>query len=245
FDAARTTAVWLRAVARDLRAEGERLAVPLLQVATGDLGSASVLQAWLGPLPQPRDEAPHRLAVAWAVARRPEVVIAERQQWLADGRIASHVAIALAWALARAPVPAPVDVRVPELPEWDLVRTASGAAADGDGTCGDPRVQAMVELCRQGRLSRPALRIQLEEALWRGGGHPRLAPFELERALLRDLLLAGSNPGVKYQAHLRQDLRYSPGGMDRNDGFFAIAVAAWDFLEKPRSPMPPEHRLPD
>jgi hypothetical protein len=125
------------------------------------------------------------------------------------------------------------------------VRAASGARATGDGTVADPQLQASLELCRQGRLPRGALRTHLEEAMWRAGSHPRLAPFELERALVRDLLLSGSNPGNKYQMLVRLHQRYSPSGMDRNDPFFALAVPVFDFLAKPRSPMPAEHRLPE
>jgi hypothetical protein len=244
--AARAVAVWLRAKEHDLRADGAPLPVPLLQVATGDLGTATLLQAWLGPMPHPRDsDAPHRLAVAYALSRRNDVVLAERDQWLADKRVAKYIAIALAWSLAGTVNATPIDVHVPELAEWDFVRAATGARVDGEAVCDDPQLQALLALCRDGRIARPALRIHLEEALWRAGCHPRWGPFELERALLRDLLLSGSNPGGKYQSSVRQDLRYSPGGMDRNDTFFAIAVAAFDFLSKPRSPMPPEHRLPD
>lgn len=243
---ARAVAVWLRAKERDLRADGAPLPVPLLQIAAGDLATATVLQAWLGPVPHPRDsEAPHRLAVAYALSRRNEVVLAERDQWLANPRIARYIAMALAWSLAGTANPTPIDVHVPELAEWDFVRAATGARVDGEAVCEDPQLQAALHLCRDGRIARPALRDHLEEGLWRAGCHPRLGQFELERALLRDLLLAGSNPGGKYQAYVRQDLRYSPGGLDRNDTFFAVAVAAFDFLGKPRSPLPPEHRLPD
>jgi hypothetical protein len=243
--AARAAAVWYRACQRDLRPEGTPLDVALLQVAAGDLASAAMLQPWLGPVPRPRDDAPQRLAVAYVLSRRPEAVIAERAMWLGDVSVARHIALALAWSLCGEAKPDPVDIHVPDLPEWDLVRCASGARADGERNSDDPVLQALLELCRQGRCGRPALRRNLEEALWRAGCHPRLALVLLEQALVRDLLLAGSNPGLRWHSHLRQDLRYSPTGMDRNDAFFAIAIAAFEFLARPRSPMPPEHRLPD
>lgn len=241
--ASRAVAVWLRACGRDLRPEGSPLDVAMLQVATSDIAGAMRLQPWLGPVPQPRDDAPQRLAVAYALSRRPETVIAERALWLPDSRIARHIAMALAWSIAGEAKPAPVDIHVPDLPEWDFVRRVSGCRADGERASDDPALQALLDLCRQDRISQTALRRSLEEALWRGGSHPRLSAVELEHALIRDLLLAGSNPGNKYQSHLRQDLRYSPGGMDRNDAFFAIAVAAFEFCAEPRSPMPAEHRL--
>jgi hypothetical protein len=113
--AARAAAVWLRAASHDLRADAPLRDVELLQIASADLGTATILERWLGPLPQPRDENPQRLAVAYALSRKPETVLAERTSWLAEPKVARHVALALAWSLAGAAEPEPVDVVVPDL----------------------------------------------------------------------------------------------------------------------------------
>ena len=119
------------------------------------------------------------------------------------------------------------------------------AQIDRTATCKDPQLQTALELVADGRMPRAALRQVLEEALWRWGSHPGLAPWQHERLLVRDLLLSGSNAGGgKYQAHVQPDRRYYPTGLDRNDGFFVVAVALYEFMIRPRAPLPPEHRLP-
>lgn len=134
---------------------------------------------------------------------------------------------------------------MPGLPEWSFVRAASGASVERDAVCDDPRLQTALQLLADGRLEPAALQDLLEETLWRWGSHPRIAAWQLERLLVRDLLLAGSNTGgAKYQPAVRPDLRYSPSGMDRNDSFFPVAVDLFDFLWRPRAPMPAEFRLP-
>jgi hypothetical protein len=244
----RAAATWLLAVAGELQPVGAwRGDLPLLRVATGSRASAQRLQPWLTAQAQARDEEPERLAVAYALSRPPQVVLAERQQWSADPRIARHVAVALAWAVASpASGVAPVDDSMPGLPEWSFVRAASGGTVERGATCADARLQAALMLLAGGRLERAPLRALLEETLWRWGSHPQLAPWELERLLLRDLLLGGSRPGGnKYHVNVPEQRRYFPGGLDRNDEFFRIAVELYEFALRPRAPMPAEARLPD
>lgn len=242
--ATRGAATWLRAVADDLQAEGTRLDSSLLQIAAGHRGTAAQLRAWFEPQAQPRDEQPQRLAVAYALSADPRTVIAQRAQW-ADPRIQRHVAVALAWRLCAGAAPeTPVDVVVPGLPEWAFVRAAAGARFEVDAACDDPVLQAALPLLADGRLDRNALQNLLEETLWRWGSHPQCAPWELERLLARDLLLVGSNPGgAKYQTHIPLNVRYIPGGKDRNDSFFTVAVALFEFAWRPRAGLPAECRL--
>lgn len=242
---ARAAATLYRARNHDLRPAGTRLDPRLLLVASSDLTTAAALHPWLGPVAQPRDDEPQRLAVAYALSRAIDVVVADREVWRADPRINRHIATALAWRVLGAPAGAPIEAVVPGLAEWNFVRWASGAAIDRTVTCDDPQLQTALDLIADGRMPRSALREALEEALWRWGSHPGLAPWEHERLLVRDLLLSGSNPGGgKYQAHVRPDLRYSPTGLDRRDGFFVVAVALYEFMIRPRAPLPREHRLP-
>lgn len=241
---ARAAAVHYRARRRDLRADGARFDHDLLRAAVFDLASAEALQSWLAPMPLPRDEEPHRLAVAYALSRPVGTVIADREHWAREPRIHKHVAVALAWRLLAAQ-PAEADLPVvPGLAEWNLVRWAAGAEVDRTATCDDSVLQMAMQLAVDDRLPRRALRQALEETLWRWGSHPGRTAYEQERLLVRDLLLSGSRPGGgKYLAHVRPDQRYSPTGLDRNDGFFTVAVALFDFLARPRGPMPPEHSL--
>jgi hypothetical protein len=203
-----------------------------------------VLRSAIDPVIHLRATMPHRLAVAYALSRPPAVVVEQRAQWGSDGKIAAHVALALAFVIARDPNPQPITTALPAVAEWQLVRAASGATVETAVPIADPVLREVLRLHADGRLPRAALRQALEEALWRHDGHPRLVPFELERLLVRDLLLSGSDPGTKYQPNLRSEKRYAPTGMGRDEEFFRIAVVLFDFLAKTRAPMPAEHRLP-
>jgi hypothetical protein len=242
--AAQSAAVWLRVRADDFDfTSGERLDLPLLRVAAGSLPPAPGLAALLPSQPLPRDERPERLAVAWALATPFAQVVVARDRWAAQPAIAEHVTLALAWRAGAEP--GPLALPSSAQASWQLVRFAAGQPIDGTAVGADAGVRTLLQLAADGRLTRPALRRALEGMLWERGSHPGLAAFDLERELLRDLLLAGSNyGGGKYAAHVPPDQRYSPTGLDRNDGFFRIAVALFDFLARPRAPVPPEHRLP-
>lgn len=242
--AARAAATWYAATAGDLRVDGRRLDVAQLRIAIGHPSGMAQLAEALGPDPQPRDEEPERLAVGYALAHAPELVIQQRPRWLEHQQVRAHIAVALAWRIAGEAAPPVVD-ELPDFPEWSLVRAACGAPIAAAAPCTDPRLAAAVRLAAKGQLPRGALRLLLEETLWRWGSHPRCGVVLLERQLVRDILLAGSNPGGhKYQPSVRPDQRYIPGGLDRDDRFFSVAVALFDFLLATRAPLPPEHRLP-
>jgi hypothetical protein len=241
----RLCATWLRARAGQLPFEEPRLDWRQLQVATADPTTAVRLQSWLGPAVLPRDEEPHRLAVAYALTRPVAMVLDESPQWSTEERIKRHVAVALAWRLCGLSGGHAIGAEVPGLGEWGFVRAAANLPVDGAGRSEDPALQQALRLAAAGRLPRPALRAVLEDALWRWGSHPGLVGWQLERQLLRDLVLGGSNAGGgKYQSHVPLDQRYLPSGLDRNDPFFPIGVALYEFLAVPRLPIPAEHRLP-
>jgi len=242
--AVRAAAALFRLRTGDLRLEGARPDWRLLQVQVADSTAARTLRNWLGPVPQPRDEEPSRLAVSYVLSRDAAEVVADRAQWSAVPRIRSHVAIALAWRLLGDGVGAPIDVEVPGVPEWVFVRWASGVAVDRDVTLEDVPLRVALRLLAVERLSRPALRAALEEALWRWGSHPGLGLWEQERLLLRDLLLVGSNAGGgKYAPHVPFVQRYRATGIGPDDEFYPVAIALHDFLARPRLPIPAEYRL--
>ena len=80
-------------------------------------------------------------------------------------------------------------------------------------------------------------------ALWRWGSHPRIGPWRAERELIRDLLLVGSRAGTRYQPELPSHLRYFATGLDRDDAFFDLASALYEFTARQRTSVPSEHRL--
>ncbi len=243
--AARASAALYRARARDFRVDGTSTTLDwsLLQLAAAETANAVALQAWLGPAAHPRAEDPQRLAVSYVLSRDPQIVVDERLVWSAEVRIRKHVATALAVRLLAEDQPRRIDALLPGVPEWNFVRWATGVAMDHGVSLDDPQLQAAAELAAAGRLPRLVLRSVLEEALWRWGSHPGLGMWENERLLLRDLLLVGSNEGGgKYQPHVKEHERYRPQRIGA-DNLFAVAVALYDFLSRPRLPMPPEYRL--
>ncbi len=244
FAAVRAAAATFRARARDLRADGPRPDWRMVQAMAIDVAGARALADWLGAGAQPRDEEPQRLAVAYVLSRDTDQVVAERGTWGADTRIAKHVAIALAWRLLGETAPSSIELQVPAAPEWAFVRWATGASIDAAGQIEDPQLRVALGLALNGRIGRDALRTALEDALWRWGSHPAQAVVEQERLLVRDLLLVGSNlGGSKYVPHIVTEQRYRPTGIGPDATFFRIAVAAYDFLARPRGPVPAEHRL--
>jgi len=243
YAAVRGAAALFRAKARDVRAEGTRPDWRLLQLLVVDTTSAAAVQPWLQPEPQPFDDEPQRLAVAYVLSRPPGTVVADRARWGSDQRIRRHVAVALAWRLLGEENPTPVADALPDVPEWYLVQWASGRAVAREGSCEDPALEAAIALAAAGRLPRPVARGACEEALWRWGSHPGLGAFDAERLFVRDLMLLGSRQGGKYLPHVRPHQHYQPAGIDKDHEFFDIAIPLWDFLSRPRLPLPSEHRL--
>ena len=80
-------------------------------------------------------------------------------------------------------------------------------------------------------------------ALWRWGSHPRVGVWRAERQLIRDLLLVGSRSGARYQPERPPHLRYFATGLDRDDSFFDLASALYEFTRRPRTPVPLAHRI--
>jgi len=242
YAAAREAAALLRVRRGDIRCVGARPPFALLRLMAIDVASATAVRPWLRPLPQPLDEEPQRLAVSYVLSRQPSDVIADRSAWGGDARINGHVAITLAWRLLAVEQPQIPDVALASVPEWFFVRWAAGHRATPE-RCKDPALTAMAKLASDGRLPRAAAQKALEEALWRWGSHPGLGLYEAERLLARDLLLVGSHQGSKYVDHIRFEHRYRPTGITGDSKFFDIAVALYDFVRKPRLPLPPQYRL--
>ncbi len=228
---------------REVRAEGQRPEWWLLQAMAGDGAAAQTLASWLPPQPQPLDEEPGRLAVAYVLSRPIATVVADRTQWGSDARVRRLVAVALAHRLLGEDSPTPIDAALPSLAEWSLVQWASGGTVRRERPSEDAQIEAALGLAAAGRLPRAAARAVLEEALWRWGAHPGRSAVEAEQRLVRDLLLLGSGIGGKFAPHLPNHQVYLPGGIDKDHAFFEVAIPLWEFMSRPRLPLPPEHRL--
>ena len=242
FAAARAAAALLLARRGEVRCVGARPEYEELELLASDRESAVALRPWLGPVPQPRDDRPQRLAVEYVLSRVPREGVADREAWAAEPRVRREIAVALAWSLLADNPPAIEDVTVPLVPEWFFVRWAAGLPAHPD-RCNDAPLSMLARLCAEGRAPRAAVRDALEEALWRWGSHPGLGLLENEQLLVRDLVLVGSNPGTRYLRHLTWEQRYRPTGIGHASAFFDAAVALWDFVRTPRLPLPPSYRL--
>lgn len=210
-----------------------------------DQPSAEALARWLGPLPEPLErEHPEPLAVAYALAHPIATVLEQRAQWGGEPLVARHVAVALAWRLLGEQGAQPIDFGLPNVPEWYLVRWASGSRVDKAATIDDPVLEQAAMLAKDQRIDRATMRRVLEETLWRWGGHPGLAVFEAHRLIVRDLLLTGSYTGMKYEKVRRAHDVYLPDGFGRENVLYELAaVPAFEFFSAPTLPIPRECRL--
>ncbi len=218
----------------------------LLEALTEPVAGARALREWLGPVPQPLDEDPRRLAVAYARSRPPAEVIADAERWLAVAPTRRLVVLALCIELLGAPVPAapPAPTFPADLPEAFWIAWALGQPAPRPPVGHDPLLEPAVDLAVDGRLSREAARRLLEEALWRSEAHPGFVRWQAQRDLVRDLLLTGSSPGLRYLPSVPLQDRYLPDGLRADDPWFVLAVECFEFLSRPALPLPPELRLP-
>jgi hypothetical protein len=220
---ARAAAALVLGRAGRLSSLGHRPRWELVESLVASAAAARALREWLPPVPTALDEDPRRLAVAYVRSRDVSQVLALP---LLDGAGAP-------------PLPPPP----PGLPEWFWVSWAVGQPAERPAPAEDAVLEAAVDLALDGRLPRPAARALLEEALWRAEAHPGFPLWRAQRALVRDLLLTGSHPGTRFAPHLPLHERYQPKGLGPDDPAFEIAVACFDFLSRPRPPIPPECRM--
>lgn len=271
--ASHAAAILLRARAGVLDPRGDRPDWRLLQLCASQSASREVLRDWLPATALPRDEEPARIAVAYALWQPVDKILKEHKQWSVDKRIRSHVAVALAFRMAAGSgntsgsgngdsatgnsatgtngspsnndsgAERRVTLRLPEVPEFRFVVWASGGEFGSGLPCEDPNLQRLCDLVAAGRASRAVVRRTMEEALWRWGSHPGMGPWREERLLIRDLLLAGSDPGLRYPSHLRPSQRYFATGLDKGDSFYTVAFELFEFLERPVTPVPFEYRL--
>ena len=239
----RDAAVLLLAAAGELDLQQSGLDWRQLRIVANQSASAELLRARLQPTPLARDPEPSRLGTAFALRMPVDQVLSSRATWGDDERIRAPIAVALAARLCAEPRRSALDLELAGVPEWAFVRWASGGRFRMEGVPADARLAELAKVVADGRVSRSAAREALELALWRWGSHPGLAAWELERQLIRDLLLVGSRTGGRYAPGVAPHLRYFPAGLDRDDTFFDVAVALYEFTGRRSGPIPVAHRL--
>lgn len=216
----------------------------MLQLFAFDAKACEALAGWIPAQPQPLDEpAWPRLAVAYALGRPVERVVADRSAWASVPSVRRHVAIALAMRLCREPRSKAVAAALPEVAEWAFVRWAMDEPFPDAAAFVEPALQQAAVMAKEDRLSREAAARLFEDTLWRWGSHPGIGLRDVQRDLVRDLMLSGSLPGNRYAIGLPDHLRYLPAGLGNENDFFGIAVEAWELLRSPALPIPPECRL--
>jgi hypothetical protein len=242
-DPLRQVVALVRGRAQDARADGPQPPWHLLVLLAADPGSASQLQPWLRPEPSSLADDQPTLAVEYAFAHEPAIVVRDRGVWGEKPTVRHHVAVALALQLLRRRERLAVDATLPGVPEWFFVRWAGGGPARKDATIDDPELERAALLAEAGRLPLEAARTVLEEALWRWRSHPGRGLFDAERLLVRDLLLTGSHAGKEFRPSVAVERCYFATGIDQTDEFFRIAIRAFKFLGSPTPPIPPACRL--
>lgn len=176
-----------------------------------------------------------RLAVLYALKRPVEGVLSDAEQWAGDEEIRGAVCLALAWRiLGGERVGGPVPAAVTRIAEGAWVQWAAGEQPSFSANGRDDRILSQAAgLARAGRLPVAGARQVLEQALWRSGSHPALGHVEAEIALLRDLVLSGSNH-VSAKLNVSPTDRYLAAGIPGSDlDFFKIAYEYLGFAAVP------------
>lgn len=245
FQSTRQAAAWLLASAGEPTLATTRLDDDVLAVLVGDRLMRARIAPTLATARSPRAGPAPMLAVARVLESPIDAAIATRQEWAsgADGRVA---VLALAFRIAvggqRAQAGLP---NWPEVPEWAIAQAAAGSGATQFPGVTDAHVARAASAFTRGALPAAAFADALELAAWRAGAHPGLVASSLERDLLRDLVLAGSQEGGgRYQPHVPPQQRYFCNGLGKDDPWFHVAIAFLEWSATPRGPVPAAVRWP-
>lgn len=215
-----------------------------LAVLAGDAAARRQHADWFQMPPGPRDAQPERLAVAFALSARFDDVVAARANW-PSAPAAAALALTLAWRAAHGERPTAPLPAWPETPAWRVLQLACGVAEDAGAALADAALARAADRARVGALPPAAFAAAIEAALWRADVHPGLVPVRLERAYVRDLVLAGSQTGGgKWQPAVPPEQRYFAAGLGRAEPWFDVAVAYYEWNEAPTGAPPEPLRLP-
>ncbi|GAB4157345.1 MAG: hypothetical protein Fur0037_25320 [Planctomycetota bacterium] len=222
----------------------------LLELSVSSAKRAARWQSRLEPFYGVGVERPEVLVAAFAMYAPLERIVAAVRIWSEHRDAARVAALALARRLLRTGERArELAMPMPGVPEWFWVQWACGEmpseplASEAADARAAELLRDAAKLARDGRLSREAAALLLEDALWRSGWHPGLGPRRVGLELLRDLVLTGSHPGTKYEPKLPPERRYFPRGLQRDAPALQVLVAFYDFLTSPGHPLPAGCRL--
>jgi hypothetical protein len=203
----------------------------LLPFAFPPLGRAAAQRAgWLVADP-PRRLSPQQraaLVVEYVLAGDLDFAPATLRAWSGEPELGGVAALAIAWRLIRHDAKLAPELR-PELgtlPERALVELACGAPGDAPIRLGDPELDRAAQLARDGRLPLAGLLDPIEAALWRRGAHPGAVARAAWFALVRDLLLGGSDFVANRLGRAGPPL--PPGVNASNEMLFSVA---YDWFE--------------
>ncbi len=188
---------------------------------------------WLGPAPSPRlpESERARQVVLFCLAAPAEALEAGAASLAADRTLCGAAALALTWRrLHGGSVPAVVVDAFRSVPEGIGLRL--GAIETGDVpqiTVTDPQLDAAFRAAVEGRADDAAIARAVEQVLWRRGQHPGATILELRHALVRDLLLAGSDLG-RAKFGLGREV-YLPQRQDPNALVFQVALEFYVHVE--------------
>jgi hypothetical protein len=188
------------------------------------------------------------LASAYALATPWPTVAADRRRWTSEPAIADAIALALAWRALGGDQPGAAEAAVlveglePRLASFWLAWAIRGRADLAWLSAPDPRDLRAATLAAAGGADRDVLAREVDDALWRAGGHPGQIWHLAWTELVRDALLAGSD---HVSARLQLDERPPlPRGIEASDDkFFLVADDLLRFLTERGPGPPPELRL--
>lgn len=240
--AIRRAALWWQARAGDAEAWLERPDDEALAILVGEPAARARLRSWLASPPQARTNPVPAIVVAQAMACPLTELVATREGWAVAAEHRAGVLVLAMRALTEGGLPCPP--AWPAVSEWALVRLACGSGDQRLPPLADANLARAAAAFATGRLPAADFADALELAVWRAGAHPGLAPWRLERDFLRDLVLAGSQEGGgKYQPHVPPSQRYFATGLGRDEPWFRVAVAFFEWHGRLRGTVPAALRL--
>ncbi len=243
-----------RVVASLPSAVADRPSVPVAQVlillAFTPAGRAAALShGWLKADPSFLIDDPslrRRLAVLYALAAPMSKIVEAAPEWKGLKELAPSICLTLAWRIFAGDKNIEQD-RVSVLgaiAESRWLSIALGEEFDAEpGTFADSRLDLAYGLASRGRLSDEAGAREIEEALWRAGSHPGCSLQEARLALVKDLLLSGSDHAKAREARTRP-FGYLPQGIEPGSMAFEVAYEFFQWWKEGHgSGIPEDMRL--
>lgn len=232
-DMRRAAAVYLARIGVGLSSSARSPSVDLLVLlgSSPDGRRFAYRSGWLSAEPPARYEPAVRakLALLFVQVADPEEVFEAAQQWANDEDLRAAVCLGAAWRYLAGDAglkPGPWLEAFDAVGEHPWLRLAMAAPGEGDSLERAIRASGhpVLELALAGKLTDEVMAREIERELWRRDIHPGRDVFRCWAALVRDLLLSGSDYGravdgsASAYPYLPSDLQ--PGDRD----FFEVAT---------------------